>query len=330
MTVLFADVVHSMDIAAAVGAERLREIMTELFNRSSAVVKRYGGTVDKFTGDGIMAVFGAPAALEDHALRACLAALDIQREASAMAIDIDHDDGLSLRLRVGLNSGQVIAGEIGSGPLSYTAVGQQVGMAQRMESAAPPGAVLLSDSTARLVEDGAVLGDVETVGIKGSDATILARRLISVATNERRQVRRFATLVGRDWELSTMTGLLDQSMAGAGRVVALVGPPGVGKSRMVAEVSSLAAERGAEVVTTYCESHAKEIPPARCIPLTPQHLRHSQSRRRHRMGTDSSPTSRQRPAGCRIARRPVGHPDADVELPDISIRMPAGAGWLRC
>ena len=80
VTVLFADVVHSMDIAAAVGAERLREIMTALFDRSSAVVLRYGGTVDKFTGDGIMAVFGAPVALEDHALRACLAALDIQRE----------------------------------------------------------------------------------------------------------------------------------------------------------------------------------------------------------------------------------------------------------
>ena len=83
VTVLFADVVHSMDIAAAVGAERLREIMTELVTRAAAVVQRYGGTVDKFTGDGIMAVFGAPAALEDHALRACLAALGIQEEATA-------------------------------------------------------------------------------------------------------------------------------------------------------------------------------------------------------------------------------------------------------
>ena len=80
VTVLFADVVHSMDIAAAVGAERLREIMTDLLNRSSKVVQRYGGTVDKFTGDGIMAVFGAPIALEDHAVRACRAALDIQKD----------------------------------------------------------------------------------------------------------------------------------------------------------------------------------------------------------------------------------------------------------
>ena len=87
VTVLFADVVHSMDIAAALGAERLREIMGEVFRRSSVIVRRYGGTVDKFTGDGIMAVFGAPIALEDHAIRACRAALDIQRDAQNLAIE---------------------------------------------------------------------------------------------------------------------------------------------------------------------------------------------------------------------------------------------------
>ena len=139
VTVLFADVVHSMDIAAAVGAERLREIMTELFVRSSAVVKRYGGTVDKFTGDGVMAVFGAPVALEDHALRACMAALDIQQEARRLGTEVERDDGVVFQLRVGLNSGEVIAGEIGSGPSGYTAVGEQVGMAQRMESAGAAG-----------------------------------------------------------------------------------------------------------------------------------------------------------------------------------------------
>src|ERR1700741_2432207 len=120
VTVLFADVVHSMDIAAAVGAERLREIMTELVNISTAVVKRYGGTVDKFTGDGIMAVFGAPVALEDHAVRACLAAQGIQEEAKRLAAEVQGRDGVELQLRIGLNSGQVIAGEIGSGPFGYT------------------------------------------------------------------------------------------------------------------------------------------------------------------------------------------------------------------
>jgi class 3 adenylate cyclase len=139
VTVLFADVVRSMDIAGAVGPERLREIMTQLVERSAAVVQRYGGTVDKFTGDGIMAVFGAPVALEDHAIRACLAALGIQEETAGLAVDIRDRDGIDLQVRVGLNSGQVIAGEVGSGALGYTAIGEQVGKAQRMESVAPAG-----------------------------------------------------------------------------------------------------------------------------------------------------------------------------------------------
>ena len=138
VTVLFADVVRSMGIAAAVDMERLREIMTDLVERSAAVVRRYGGTVE-FTGDGVMAIFGAPVALEDHAFRACLAALAIQEEANRLASEVLRRDAVDLRLRVGLNSGQVIAGEIGSGALGYAAIGEQVGMAQRMESVAPPG-----------------------------------------------------------------------------------------------------------------------------------------------------------------------------------------------
>src|SRR5246127_4232321 len=158
VTVLFADVVHSMDIAAAGGPERLREVMTELADRCAAVVQRYGGMVDKFTGDGIMAVFGAPMALEDHAVRACLAALGVQEETKRLAVDIQERDGVDLQLRVGLNSGQVIVGEIGSGSFGYTAVGEQVGVAQRMESVAPPGGVMLSASTARLVAGAGTLG----------------------------------------------------------------------------------------------------------------------------------------------------------------------------
>ena len=172
VTVLFADVVHSMDIAAAVGAERLREIMTDLVNRAAVVVQRYGGTVGSFTGDGIMAVFGAPMALEDHAVRACLAALGVQEEAKRLAVDVQDRDGVELQLRVGLNSGQVIAGEIGSGPFGYTAIGEQVGMAQRMESVAPPGGVMLSASTARLVDGAAALGEPELVQIKGADEPV--------------------------------------------------------------------------------------------------------------------------------------------------------------
>src|SRR6516164_711710 len=180
VTVLFADVVHSMDIAATVGAERLREIMADVADRCAALVKRYGGTVDKFTGDGIMAGFGAPVALEDHAVRAGLAALGVQEEAKRLAVEVGERDGVDLQLRVGLNSGEVIAGEIGSGPFGYTAVGEQVGMAQRMESVAPPGGVMLSDSTARLVEGAATLGEPELVRIKGAEEPVAVYRLSGV------------------------------------------------------------------------------------------------------------------------------------------------------
>ena len=241
VTVLFADVVHSMDIAAAVGAERLREIMAELVDRCAAVVKRYGGTVDKFTGDGIMAVFGAPVALEDHAVRACLAALGIQEETQRLAAEVKDRDGVDLRLRVGLNSGQVIAGEIGSGPFGYTAVGEQVGMAQRMESVAPPGGVMLSASTARLVEGAATLGEPELVQIKGADEPVPARRLLGMGEGHRAVGRAESNLVGRRWEMSAVEGLLERAIDGHGAVVGVVGSPGIGKSRLVREVAAMAS-----------------------------------------------------------------------------------------
>ncbi len=242
VTILFADVVHSMDIAAAVGPERLREIMAELADRCAAVVKRYGGTVDKFTGDGIMAVFGAPVALEDHAFRACLAALGVQEEARWLAVEAQDRDGVDLQLRVGLNSGQVIAGEIGSGSFGYTTIGEQVGMAQRMESAAPPGGVVLSASTARLVEGAATLGDAELVPIKGADAPVPAQRLLSMG--QRHAVGRAeSNLVGRRWEMAAVEGLLERVLDGHGAVVTVVGSPGIGKSRLVRELAAIAAGR---------------------------------------------------------------------------------------
>jgi class 3 adenylate cyclase len=260
VTVLFADVVHSMDIAAAVGAERLREIMAELANRCAAVVRRFGGTFDKFTGDGIMAVFGAPVALEDHAVRACLAALDIQKEAERLALEVDRRDGVTLKVRVGLNSGEVIAGEIGSGPFGYTAVGEQVGMAQRMESAAPPGGVMLSSSTARLVGGGATLHEPEHVLIKGADEPVTAYRLLGMGEQHHAVGRAESNLVGRRWEMSAVEGLLDRANDGHGAVVGVVGSPGIGKSRLVREVAAMAGRCGVEVFTTFCESHTSEVP----------------------------------------------------------------------
>jgi adenylate cyclase len=260
VTVLFADVVHSMDIAAAVGAERLREIMADLVDRATAVVKHYGGTVDKFTGDGVMAVFGAPAALEDHAIRACLAALGVQKETVRLAPEVEHRDGVDLQLRVGLNSGQVVAGEIGSGALGYTAVGEQVGMAQRMESVAPPGGVMLSESTARLVEGAAVLGDPELVRIKGSVQPVRAQRLLGVAERHHAVGRAESNLVGRRPEMAAAQGRLERAIDGQGAVVCVVGSAGIGKSRLVREVCAMAAARGFDVFTSFCESHTSQVP----------------------------------------------------------------------
>jgi len=260
VSVLFADVVHSMDIATAVGAERLREIMAELIDRCTEVVHRYGGTVDKFTGDGIMAVFGAPVAMEDHAVRACLTALGVQEEIKRLAIDVRERDGVELQLRVGLNSGQVIAGEIGSGPFGYTAIGEQVGMAQRMESVAPPGGVMLSASTARLVAGAATLGEPELVQIKGAGAPVPARRLLGMGDGRRAVRRTESSLVGRQWEMSAVEGLLDRAIGGRGAVVGVVGSPGIGKSRLVREVAVLAGRRGVDVFTAFCESHTSQVP----------------------------------------------------------------------
>jgi adenylate cyclase len=259
VTVLFADVVHSMDIASAVGAERLREIMADLADRCATVVQRYGSTVAQFTGDGIMAVFGAPVALEDHATRACLAALGIQDEVKRLAVDVRARNGVDLQLRVGLNSGQVIAGAMGSGPFGYTTIGEQVGMAQRMESVAPPGGVMLSESTARLVEGAAALGERELVHIKGAGEPVAAYRLVGVR-RDRTMRRAESNLVGRRGEMSAVEELLARAVDGHGAVVGVVGPPGIGKSRLVREVSAMAVARGVEVFTTFCESHASQIP----------------------------------------------------------------------
>ena len=155
---------------------------------------------------------------------------------------------------------QVIAGEIGSGPFGYTAIGDQVGLAQRMESVAPPGGVMLSASTARLVDDAAVLGEPEMVRIKGAEEPVAAHRLLGMGDRHRAVGRAESNLVGRRWEMSAVEGLLDRAIDGHGAVVGVVGSPGIGKSRLVREVAVMAAARGVEVFTTFCESHTSQVP----------------------------------------------------------------------
>ena len=180
VTVMFADVVGSMQLAAAMGPDRFWDVIVEIVRRCTAVLHEHGAVLDAFTGDGVMAVFGAPVVSEHHAFRACLAALDIQREVRRFAEEVERVDGRPLRLRVGLNSGRVLFGAIGAAAVGHNAIGEDVGFAQRMESVAPPGGVLVSESTARLVDGVAVLGPFEMVHVKGVDAPVPARRLLAV------------------------------------------------------------------------------------------------------------------------------------------------------
>jgi AAA ATPase domain/Adenylate and Guanylate cyclase catalytic domain len=167
---------------------------------------------------------------------------------------------MALRLRVGLNSGRVIAGEIGSGALGYAAIGQQVGFAQRMESVAPPGGVMLSESTARLVEHTVMLGEPEWVRIKGADEPVRARRLVAISPRDGPVGRAEASLVGRRWEMAALDAMVDRTIGGRGGVVNVVGPPGIGKSRTAREAAAATAGRGVEVFWVFCESHAREVP----------------------------------------------------------------------
>lgn len=255
---LFADVVQSMDIAAALGPEALHDVMGLVFDHCAAVVIRYGGTVDKFTGDGLMAVFGAPIAMEDHALAACRAAEDIQAAMPVVNNELRTRHSVDVALRIGLNSGQVIAGEVGSHTTSYTAVGEHVGLAQRMEAAAAPGGVMLSESTVRLVEHNAVLGDPESVSVKGRALPLPARRLIET-TPFAGKLRHQSTMVGRAVELEAIEALLDRAIGGAGGVVSVVGPPGIGKSRLVVEATRAADERGVDVYTAFGDIHTAGV-----------------------------------------------------------------------
>ena len=184
--------------------------------------------------------------------------MDIQSEAAETSQRGQARDGIALDLRVGLNSGEVIAGEIGSGSFGYTAVGEQVGMAQRMESVAPPGGVMVSAPTARLVEGAVTLSEPELVQIKGADEPVAAQRLLGVPEGRDTVGRAESNLVGRRWELSAIESLLDRSVGGHGAVVTLVGSPGIGKSRLcVRWRQSLLA--GDDVFSAYCESHATDI-----------------------------------------------------------------------
>jgi class 3 adenylate cyclase len=169
VTVLFADVMGSMDLAEQHDPEEWRKIMQRFFSILTDAVERFEGTVDKFTGDGIMAVFGAPIAHEDHARRGCYAALQMLDDVGGYAGELRREEGLNFSVRVGINSGEVVAGAIGGGAEGdYTAIGHTVGLAQRMEALAEPGKAFVTEHTAELSEGFLDLSDLGEFEIKGA------------------------------------------------------------------------------------------------------------------------------------------------------------------
>jgi class 3 adenylate cyclase/tetratricopeptide (TPR) repeat protein len=265
VTVLFADVVGSMELSALAGPERWRSMMERLFSLCCDAVLRYEGTVDKFTGDGIMALFGAPIAHEDHAQRACFAALRLQRELEPYAAELRRSAGLSLSVRVGLNSGEVIVGAIGDElEMDYTAIGHTVGLAQRMEQLAEPGTVYMAQSTAALAEGFLELRDQGEFEVKGAGEPLRVYELTGVgAARGRLEVSRergFSRFVGRAEEMRVLEDALEQASADRGQVIGLVGEAGVGKSRLCHEFAQRARASGMPVYHVAAQAHTKGVP----------------------------------------------------------------------
>ncbi len=259
VTVLFADVKGSMDLAEALDPEDWAAVMNQLFQILSEGVQRFGGTVDKFTGDGVMAIFGAPVSQEDHARRACHAALHLRQATAAYGDQLREGRHLDLHIRLGLNSGEVVIGGIGDeGRMNYTALGHTVGLAQRMEALADPGQVFLSDHTARLVVEHFSLRELGLLDVKGVREPVRAFAL--EGTRRRAGTAGSAALVGRAEELGALEVALERTQEGQGQVVGVVGEAGVGKSRLCEEFAQSAAARGITVRRAAGVSHARDVP----------------------------------------------------------------------
>ncbi len=240
VTVLFADVKGSLALIEHVDPEDARQILDAALAVMMDAVHRYEGTVNKVLGDGIMALFGAPVAHEDHAVRACYAALAIQRAMQEQAARLRAAHGVEVSARIGLNSGEVLVRAIGNDlSMDYDAIGPTVHLASRMEQLASPGAIRLTAATASLAEGFLELRALGRVAVKGLSQPIEAFDLTGVgAARTRLQAaagRGFTPFVGRADELATLARARELAAAGQGQMVALVGDPGVGKSRLFYE-----------------------------------------------------------------------------------------------
>jgi class 3 adenylate cyclase len=265
VTVLFADVKGSMDLAEQRDPEEWRGMMQRFFALLADSVRRFEGTVDKFTGDGIMAVFGAPIAHEDHARRACYAALRMLDDVGEYAGELRRKHGLSFSVRIGINSGEVVAGSIGAeGEGEYTAIGHTVGLAQRMEALAEPGKAYLAEAAAELARGFLELKDLGEFEIKGASRPVRVFELAGIGAARSRldlsQERGFTSFVGRDEEMAVLEQAMERAEAGEGATVGIVAEPGIGKSRLCYEFAQRCRSRGIEVFECQAQSHGRGIP----------------------------------------------------------------------
>jgi len=264
VTVLFADIKNSMELAERVGAEAWHQVLDGFFHVLNEGVHRFEGTVNQYTGDGIMALFGAPIAHEDHAERACHAALHLRERLRAFGAQLERSRGLGFAVRMGLNSGEVVVGRIGDDlRMDYTAQGHTVGLAQRVEQLAAPNTACVAQATAALVADYFDLRELGDFALKGVSEPVRVYELAGLRRERSRidvvLARSGARFVGRRTELGQLEQMLDEALAGHGQVVGVVGEPGVGKTRLCIELVRQCAARGAVLAQAHCPAYAASV-----------------------------------------------------------------------
>jgi class 3 adenylate cyclase/tetratricopeptide (TPR) repeat protein len=262
VTVLFADLKGSMELLADRDPEEARKILDPVLERMMEAVHRYEGTVNQVMGDGIMALFGAPVAHEDHAVRACYAALRMQESVKSYAEGVRRQEGIAVRIRVGLNSGAVVVRAIGSDlHMDYTAVGQTTHLAARMEQLADPGTVLLPSATLALAEGFILVRPQGPTPVKGMTEPVEVYELIGATPVRSRfhahAARGLSSFVGRTSEMAQLAEALDLARSGRGQVVAIAGEPGVGKSRLFWEFGHSHRTAGCLVLESASVSYGK-------------------------------------------------------------------------
>jgi class 3 adenylate cyclase/tetratricopeptide (TPR) repeat protein len=268
VTVLFADLKGSLELMADRDPEDARALLDDVIERLMEAVHRFEGTVNQVMGDGIMALFGAPVAHEDHAVRACYAALRMHRSVAQYAEELRRRQGLDVQIRVGINSGDVVVRSIGSDlNVEYTAVGQTTHMAARMEQLARPGTTLISDATRRLADRYVEVTSHGPVPIKGLKRPVEVFELRGATPASRLQAAPSALtrFLGREDELLRLDALLGRAAAGHGQAVGVVGEAGVGKSRLMWEFTRSPRTQGWLLMEAAAVSYSKDTPYA---PLT--------------------------------------------------------------